>query len=151
MYILKYLEFICVGYGQFHFIAAKSVRWRHDGRDIVSNHQPHDCLLGRVFRRRSKKTSKLRVTGLCAGNSPGPVNSPHKWPVTRKMLAFDDVIVTFLWVDNGSLLVSFNQVGDVVNEHISSIENKLIKKILLKLQILYFCDCFICLAVVKIL
>ena len=28
------------------------------------------CLLTRLFRRRSKKTSKLRVTGLCAGNSP---------------------------------------------------------------------------------
>ena len=27
-------------------------------------------LLNRLFRRRSKKTSKLRVTGLCAGNSP---------------------------------------------------------------------------------
>ena len=25
----------------------------------------------------------------------GPVNSPHKWPVTRKMLPFDDVIM--LW------------------------------------------------------
>ena len=23
----------------------------------------------------------------------GPVNSPHKWPVTRKMFPFDDVIV----------------------------------------------------------
>ena len=23
----------------------------------------------------------------------GPVNSPHKWPVTRKMLSFDDVIM----------------------------------------------------------
>ena len=23
----------------------------------------------------------------------GPVNSPHKWPVTRKMLPFDDVIM----------------------------------------------------------
>ena len=29
----------------------------------------YDCLLNRLFRRRSKKTSKLRVTGLCAGNS----------------------------------------------------------------------------------
>ena len=47
----------------------------HDG---VSNHQPPGCLLSRLFRRRSKKTSKLRVTGLCVGNSPGPVNSPHK-------------------------------------------------------------------------
>ena len=57
----------------------------------VSNYQPHEHLLNRLFRRRSKKTSKLRVTGLCAGNSPGPVNSPHKRPVTRKMFPFDDV------------------------------------------------------------
>ena len=50
--------------------AELSLQWRHKGRDSVSNHQPHDCLLNRLFRRRSKKTSKLRVTGLCAGNSP---------------------------------------------------------------------------------
>ena len=53
-----------------------------------------------VYSHRSKKTSKLHVTGLCAGNSPvqgihrWPVNSPHKWPVTRKMFAFDDVIMS---------------------------------------------------------
>ena len=49
-----------------------SLRWRHNGCDSVSNHQPRDCLLSRLFRRRSKKTWKLRVTGLCVGNSPGP-------------------------------------------------------------------------------
>ena len=27
----------------------------------------------------------------------GPVNSPHKWPVTRKMLPFDDVIMKTQW------------------------------------------------------
>ena len=43
---------------------------RHNERDGVSNHQHQDCLLNRLFRRRSKKTSKLCVTGLCAGNSP---------------------------------------------------------------------------------
>ena len=69
------------------------LEWRHNGRDCVSNHQPRDGLLNRLFRLRSKKTSKLRVTGLCAGNSPGPVNSPHKWPVTRKMFPFNDVII----------------------------------------------------------
>ena len=69
-----------------------TLQWRHNGRDSVSNHQPHDCSLNRLFRRRSKKTSKLRVTGLCVGNSWGPVNSPHKWPVTRNMFPFDDVI-----------------------------------------------------------
>ena len=46
------------------------LQWRNYWRDSVSNHQPYDCLLKRLFRRRSKKTSKLRVTGLCAGNSP---------------------------------------------------------------------------------
>ena len=42
----------------------------HNLRDGVSSHQPHDCLLNRLFRHRSKKTSKVRVTGLCEGNSP---------------------------------------------------------------------------------
>ena len=71
----------------------QTLQWRHNGHDNVSNHQPHDCLLNCLFRRRSKKTSKLRVTGLCAGNHRGPVNSPHKWPLTRKMFPFDDVIM----------------------------------------------------------
>ena len=75
----------------------KSLHWRHNDHDSVSNHQPHGCLLNRLFRRRSKKTSKLRVTGLCVGNSPGPVNSPHKGPVTRKMFPFDDVIMTIIY------------------------------------------------------
>ena len=44
--------------------------WRHCGRDGVSNHQPREYLLNCSFRCRSKKTSKLCVTGLCAGNSP---------------------------------------------------------------------------------
>ena len=70
-----------------------TLQWRYNDHDGVSNHQPHGCLLNRLFRRRSKKTSKLRVTGLCVGNSPGPVNSPHKGPVTRKMFPFDVVII----------------------------------------------------------
>ena len=73
-----------------------SLQWRHDGRDGALNHQPHDCLLHRLFRRRSKKTSKLRVTGLCAGIHQWAVNSPHKWPVMRKMFPCDDVIIITL-------------------------------------------------------
>ena len=53
-----------------YFIEISSLQWRHNDRDGVSNHQPHVRLLNRLFRGRSKKTSKLRVTGLCAGNSP---------------------------------------------------------------------------------
>ena len=47
-----------------------ALQWRHNERDGVSNHQPHNCLLNCLFRHRWKKTSKLRVTGLYAGNSP---------------------------------------------------------------------------------
>ena len=55
---------------------SKSLLWRQNGRGSVSNHQPHDCLLKLLFRRRSKKTSKLRVTGLCERNSPGAGEFP---------------------------------------------------------------------------
>ena len=39
----------------------------------------------------NRRSIKLRVTGLCVGNSP------HKWPVTRKMFPFDDVIMELKW------------------------------------------------------
>ena len=58
--------------------------WRHIERDGVSNHRRLDCLLNRLFRRRSKKTSKLRITGLWEGNPRWLVDFPHKRPVTRK-------------------------------------------------------------------
>ena len=74
----------------------KTLQWRHNGPDCVSNHLPHDCLLKRSFRRRSKKTSKLRVTGLCTGIHRRSVNSPHKGPVTRKMFPIDDVIMIWM-------------------------------------------------------
>ena len=90
-----------------HF--ARPLQWRHNDHGGVSNHQPHDCLLNRVFRRRSKKTSKLRVTGLCAGNSPGPVNSPHKGPVTRKMFPFDDFIMITITKTRQVLVVTTAQ------------------------------------------
>ena len=47
-----------------------SLPWRHNERDGFSNHQRLDCLLNRLFKRRSEKAKKLRVTGLCQGKSP---------------------------------------------------------------------------------
>ena len=58
-------------YDIIELINKSTLLWRHNERDGVLNHQLHDCLLNRSSSRRSKKTSKLRVTGLCAGNSPG--------------------------------------------------------------------------------
>ena len=48
----------------------RSLQWHHYECNVVSNHQRLGCLFNRLFRRRSKKTSKLRITGLCEGNSP---------------------------------------------------------------------------------
>ena len=82
IYLCKHEKYMCSFY---HFATlwwnrylkfASTLQWRHNGRDGFSNHQPHDCLLSRLFRYRSKKTSKLRVTGLCKGNSPGTGEFP---------------------------------------------------------------------------
>ena len=97
-----------------------TLHWRHNDHDGVSNHPPHDCLFNRLFRRRSKKISKLRVTGLCAGNSPGPVNYPHKRSVTREMFPFRDVIMDIwqMWLQSQTwkmvmhVLTKYNNVED---------------------------------------
>ena len=69
-YCRKFVTFSLSLYIDRVIEADVTLRWRHDERDGVSNNQPLDCLLNRLFRRRSKKTSKIRVTGLCADNSP---------------------------------------------------------------------------------
>ena len=51
-----------------------------------------------LFRCRSRKTSKLSVTGLCEGDSPVTSEFPaQKGSVARKRLPFDDVIVELIW------------------------------------------------------
>ena len=54
----------------FLLLNYNKLQWRHNEHSDVSNHRRLYCLLNRLFGLRSKKTSKLRVTGLCAGNSP---------------------------------------------------------------------------------
>ena len=72
-----------------------ALHWRHNGHDSVSNHQPHGCLLNRLFRRRSRKCQSSAPLAFVRGIHRRPVNSPHKWPVTRKMFPFDDVIMVW--------------------------------------------------------
>ena len=74
-------------------VVRMALQSRHNERDGVSIHQPHDCLLNRLFRRRYQRnhqssTSLAFVTGI----HRWPVNFPHKGPVTRRMFPFDDVI-----------------------------------------------------------
>ena len=59
-------------------------------------------------KRRSKETSKLRVTGLCEENSPVTGELPMQGPVTRKMFPFDDVIMTLVGYTPGTIGLKIN-------------------------------------------
>ena len=83
----------------------RALRWRHNGHDNVSNHQPHHRLLNRLFRRRSKKTSKLRVTGLCVGNSPGTGEFPAQ-------MASNAENVSIWWRHHGQLRSQFIELAE---------------------------------------
>ena len=59
------------------------LRWRHNWRDSVSNHQPHGCLLNRLFKRRLKKNIKApRYWPLC-----GEFTGSGEFPAQRASCA----------------------------------------------------------------
>ena len=66
--------------------------WCYNGRDEVSNHQPHDCSTVHSAADQRKHQSSPSLAFVRAIH-PWAVNSPHKWPVTQKMFPFDDVIM----------------------------------------------------------
>ena len=64
------------------------VQSRHDERYDVSNHRRLACLLNRLFRRRSKKTSKFRITGLCEGKQ-----SVNGWFPSQRVSSTENVSI----------------------------------------------------------
>ena len=64
-----------------------------------------DCLLNRLFRRRSKKTSKPHVTGLCKGNPPVTGGFPSQRASNAEMFPFDGVIMIRNFWKPGNLVV----------------------------------------------
>ena len=108
-----------------------SLQWRNDGRGGVSNHQPHHCLLNRLFRRRSKKASKLRITGFAVtGEFPAQMASNavnisiwwrhydrlSKWGLyysafnmlSRKHKSLDSSVLTLLFNPGHDLITQYN-------------------------------------------
>ena len=70
------------------------LRWRHNERDGVSNHQPHRIVYSTLYsgadqRKHQRSTSLAFVRGI----HRWPVNSSHKGPVTRKMFPFYDLLM----------------------------------------------------------
>ena len=70
-----------------------SLQWRQNERIGVSNYHHIYCLLSRLFGRTSKKTWKLRVTGLCDGNPPVTDGFPSQRASNAEMFPFDDVVM----------------------------------------------------------
>ena len=109
---------IARGISSSNWVLSTPLQWRHNEHDDVSNHQPRDCLLNRLFRHTWKKTSKFRVTGLCVGNSPvtgefpaqGASNAENAsiWWRHHEMLLWDSLIYGYhrhdyrdrLWIGN---------------------------------------------------
>ena len=81
-----------------------ALRWCHNDPDGVSNHWCIDCLLNHLFQRRSKKTSKLRITGLCKGNSPITGEFPAQ-RASNKEKCFH------LMTSSGYILWNYNQAN----------------------------------------
>ena len=88
-----------------------ALRWCHNGHDVVSNHQPHDCLLNSLFGLRSKKISKFRVTGLRAGNSPGTGEFPTQ-------MASNAENISIWWRHHGLKL--FNRTTTTEKPHVAN-------------------------------
>ena len=54
----------------------------------------YSCVYSDVDQRKHQSSASLAFV---RGIHRGPVNSPRKWPVTRKIFPFDDVIMGLKW------------------------------------------------------
>ena len=129
-------------------LIADTAQWRHDEHDGVSNHQPHDCLLNCLFGHRSKKTSKVRVTGLCADNSPVTGELP------AQMASNNAENVSIWWRHHA--LIGY-QDGDRNNNHTAATWNvrgrfknayELLNLRALKISMLYKNHIFLCMGMI---
>ena len=119
---------VSVNFAPAHF----GLQWRQNGRYSAWNHQPHDFLLNRLFRRRSKKTSKISATGLCAGNSPVTVEFPAQ-------LASNAENASISWLHHGN--EKYNENINANCRTLSHIPNT-IYNIYIYICAYYICDDF---------
>ena len=98
--------------------------WHLYERNGFSNHRRIDCLLNRLFRRRSKKTSKLCVTGLCEGNPPVTGGFPSQRASNAAMSPSDDVI--WHYVKDWITFVKYSECVDLVKTKVDIVVSPLI-------------------------
>ena len=87
-------------YGIFVQCIVQFVRWHYDdvimgamASQITSLTIVYSAVYSGADQSKHQSSASLAFVW---GIHRGPVNSPHKWPVTRKMFPFDDVIMGLL-------------------------------------------------------
>ena len=134
-------------FSQAHAELYCSAQWRHNERDGVSYHRYYDSLLHRLFRRRWKKTSKLRVIKwkhfprywpFVPGIHRSPVNSPHngQW---HEALMFSLICA---WM-NGCAIVMF-VIWDAIAPFMTSLLLSLGKGFIIDTQRYQINQCLMC-------
>ena len=98
-------------------------QWRHNECNGVSNHRRLNCLLSRLFRRRSMKNKSSASLAFVRDIHRWPVDSAYKGLVTRKMFPFDDAI---MWKGIVAILMEFLPLASemVILNTSSSISDK---------------------------
>ena len=81
---------LCTGIGSLH--------WGHNGRDGVSNHQPHDCVLSRLFNSQIKENIKAPRHWLLCGEFTVTDEFPAQRASNAEKFPFDDVIMFALFI-----------------------------------------------------
>ena len=76
LYIIWYTWYVLYSHWPYHEHEFYSLQWCHNECDGISIHQRLDVFLNRLLK--SKKTSKLCITGLCEGNSSGTSEFPSQ-------------------------------------------------------------------------
>ena len=91
-----------------HWSVNMPLRWRHNHHDGVSNHQPHGCLLNRLFRRRSKCFNLM--TSSCTSGTTIMANywrlcyhieAERKWPTFEERIfanTFSSMEIVAFWL-----------------------------------------------------
>ena len=86
--MINYILYFCVD----------ALEWRHNGpiaSQITSLTIVYSIVYSDADQRKHPSSASLAFVRVI---HRGPVNSPHKWPVTRKMFPFDDVIMVIVYL-----------------------------------------------------
>ena len=72
-----------------------TLQWRHTECDDFSKHRRLDCVLNLLSGTDQSKHQSPASLAFVRGIHRWPVDSRHKGPITGKMFAFNDVIMTY--------------------------------------------------------